>query len=427
MASTWGSLSKAMAAVEENRLLQLRSVWQKDLFENVVPFWLEHGLDEEHGGYFTCLDEDGSCYDDTKFMWLNGRALYTFSRLYCEFPGAADRNKWRRAAEIGAPFLDRALDEHGALFFSTTRAGERLHFQRKPYAAVFYAQGCLQYYRMLKVIEDEKGEPHHEDADAVYGKAAAMFERLLEWIEDPTKCGRPPRPHPEAASSLADVMCVASLSLDFLQISADAATRDRHRARVADVQRKVLAHYDRDRRIFMEAATADGVDGSTPAGRLFVPGHSIEVSWFLLQTCDEVPNEALAAVALDALEGSLERGWDDHHGGLVYMLDVEGRPLVDATVTDTDKLWWPHTEALIALTMALSRRNGDEDRWLGWLNKVQAYCYDHFATDKEWYGYLKEDGTPRSRAKGGNYKGFFHLPRALIMCVQMAGPQYYRW
>ena len=77
--------------------------------------------------------------------------------------------------------------------------------------------------------------------------------------------------------------------------------------------------------------------------------------------------------------------------------------------------------------MALSRGDADEDRWLPWLNKVQAYTYEKFVTDKEWLGYLKEDGTPRSRAKGGSYKGFFHVPRALIMCVQMAGPQYYRW
>ena len=85
-----------MAAMDES-LLQLRAVWQKDLFENVVPFWLDHSLDTEYGGYFSALDEHGEVYDDTKYMWLNGRALYMWARLYCDFPEASERDQWRRA------------------------------------------------------------------------------------------------------------------------------------------------------------------------------------------------------------------------------------------------------------------------------------------------------------------------------------------
>lgn len=415
--------SLEMAAMDES-LLQLRAVWQKDLFENVVPFWLDHSLDTEYGGYFSALDEHGEVYDDTKYMWLNGRALYMWARLYCDFPEASERDQWRRAAELGAAFLDKAKDDQGLLFFSLSRDGsERLHLQRKPYAAVFYVQGKLSYWRMLKVIEDEGGS-HGEDAAAVLASAEAMFETLLEWIEDPSKCGRPPAA-PSNTTKLADVMCAASLSLDFYHLSADAETREGHKRRIAQACADVLRHYDASKRILVEQAGPDGVDYATPAGRLFLPGHSIEVAWFLLQMVEVVPDETLKNVALDAIEGSLERGWDDAHGGgLLYMMDLEGRPLVDATVTNDDKLWWPCTEALIALVMAHTL-TGDDDRWGGWLRKVHAYCYDHFATDASWYGYLKRDGTPRHTAKGGNYMGFFHLPRALIMCVKMTGPRYY--
>ena len=31
----------------------------------------------------------------------------------------------------------------------------KLHLQRKPYAAVFFVQGCLEYYRALRTLEDE--------------------------------------------------------------------------------------------------------------------------------------------------------------------------------------------------------------------------------------------------------------------------------
>ena len=29
----------------------------------------------------------------------------------------------------------------------------------------------------------------------------------------------------------------------------------------------------------------------------------------------------------------------------------------------------------------------------------------------EWFGYLRRDNTVFNRCKGGNYKGFFHVPR----------------
>merc|ERR1711970_986505 len=122
---------------------------------------------------------------------------------------------------------------------------------------------------------------------------------------------------------------------------------------------KVRLHYDEQRHILMEVVTEKGIDHSTPSGRLFNPGHSIEVAWFLLQMCEVCPDASMEQMALDIILGSLECGWDagpDNYGGILYMIDIAGKPLLDATVTDTDKLWWPHTEALIALTMAHALR-----------------------------------------------------------------------
>ena len=99
---------------------------------------------------------------------------------------------------------------------------------------------------------------------------------------------------------------------------------------------------------------ADGVDFSTPEGRFFNPGHSIEVVWFLLHMCSVLPDPSLEKIALDGqqctvilcthtsnlvptiqcrvvqtgeseqvigwrahavLEGSLALGWDEQYGG----------------------------------------------------------------------------------------------------------------
>jgi len=84
------------------------------------------------------------------------------------------------------------------------------------------------------------------------------------------------------------------------------------------------------------------------------------------------------------------------------------------------KLWWPHTEALYALVYAYTLT--EDATWLAWLQKVHDYSYRVFCDTEgeegEWFGYANRDGTLAHTCKGGNYKGAFHVPRGLLMCVQ---------
>ena len=341
----------------------------------------KHSVDDECGGYFTCLDEDGSVYDETKYAWLQGRQVYMLSRLYNEARASAEaRASWLRAAANGVKFLDHARDpETGLLFFSTTRDGSaRLHLQRKPYAGVFYVQGMLEFWRALQTHKREGSPcpdivPLEAQSDEFLAKAHATFKDLDAWIRDPSLCGRPAVP-PEARDDketrLADVMCMASLSLDFLKAGAtsEEGGREYYLGLIREAMVNCERHYDIRHGgppgVLLELCSGGGLSSDSPAGRLFSPGHSIEVAWFLLMMCDAVGGSPKhEKLALDALEGSIRRGWDEEcGGGLLYAIDVEGRPLLDATVTSDGKLWWPHTEALIALTMAATRTG--EEKWL---------------------------------------------------------------
>ena len=121
-------------------------------------------------------------------------------------------------------------------------------------------------------------------------------------------------------------------------------------------------------------------------------------------------------MACDVIQGSLDTGWDREHGGLYYFMDVENRPTLQ--LESSMKLWWPHTEALYALVLAYSQTQ--EPRWLSWLERVHDYTFEHFV-DREyggWFGYCDRRGHLTHTAKGGNYKGFFHVPRALLFCIQ---------
>jgi N-acylglucosamine 2-epimerase len=78
--------------------------YRRELFDSALPFWLRHSVDREHGGFCTCLDRDGSLYDPRKYVWLNGRQVWTLCRLYNDGhrdPALLD------AARSGSEFLRR--------------------------------------------------------------------------------------------------------------------------------------------------------------------------------------------------------------------------------------------------------------------------------------------------------------------------------
>lgn len=167
--------------------------WRNDLTQNVMPFWLKHSLDETYGGYFTDIDEDGTVLDRTKYHWLQGRQVWTLSRLFNtgDFGDTETRSKWFKAAALGAKFLRTAKkkgeDNDGLFFFSTTRDGcTGIHYQRKPYTAVFYLLGCLEFSQALR--------QQSKDMDAEYYLQEALdtFDKVERWMGDPTLCGRLP-------------------------------------------------------------------------------------------------------------------------------------------------------------------------------------------------------------------------------------------
>ena len=137
------------------RVAELSGRWRRDLLENVVPFWLEHSLDQECGGYYTALGRGGELLDGAKFVWLQGRAVWTWSRLYIELGaevGPETAERWFAAARLGADWVSKhGKDADGRIYFAVSRDGRSpLHLQRKPFSAVFHVLGALEFAEALQ-------------------------------------------------------------------------------------------------------------------------------------------------------------------------------------------------------------------------------------------------------------------------------------
>ena len=97
-------------------------------------------------------------------------------------------------------------------------------------------------------------------------------------------------------------------------------------------------------------------------------------------------------------------------------MDVEQKPMLQLEAPM--KLWWPHTEAIYALILAYTETR--DPKWLKWLERVDAYAFQHFSDPEhgEWFGYCDRSGKLTHTLKGNNYKGAFHVPRFLLFSLQ---------
>src|SRR5438270_1048611 len=152
---------------------------------------MRRSLAGEHGVCFTCLDRQGAVYDTTKYMWLHGRAAWTFAKLYNE---VERRQEWLDAAGSILDFARRnGRDSEGRFYFSLTREGRPSFFQRKPYTGSFIAIGCVEYFKAT-------GERKYLD------ETIEIFWRVKQWIENPALLGRPVYGSQAPVSQLADWM-----------------------------------------------------------------------------------------------------------------------------------------------------------------------------------------------------------------------------
>ena len=380
-------------------LHEYRDIYHRNLSGSVIPFWYNNSPDWKHGGTFSCLDREGEVYDSKKYVWLVGRSAWMFARLFNSYEA---KPGYLKIAKLGIDFLlKHSRDDQGRYYFSLTREGEPWFYQRKPYGAVFAMMAYLEYFRST-------GETAFKDA------ALELFWKIEKWIQDPGILGRPVMKGVPATSNLADVMVMASMAVELAAVD----DNPRYKEIMLAAMNQCRLHFNPEQNLLMENVSLEpGIQlDQWPEGRLFNPGHSIEVAWFIIRMLDYVDDPEMFTLALKVLEGSLNKGWDPEYGGIWYFMDLGGKPTLQ--LESGMKLWWPHTEAIYALTLAFCKT--EDPKWLLWLQKVHDYTFSHFCDDEMggWFGYCDRQGRPTHSSKGGNYKGFFHVPRALLYSIQ---------
>ena len=395
-----------MAKTIAQQAAELSVFYRNHLLENVVPFWMNSDLlDEQYGGYITSVDREGKSYNNDKSVWFQGRCLWTFATLMRRYGKTAE---WDAAAQLGKRFLnDCCFDSDGRMFFTVTQDGLPLRKRRYMFSESFYVAAMAEYGHV------------YGDADAL-ARAEACFDKMSEMYYHPES-----DPYKITPKSYASTREERSASVPMVLLSIGQQLRrcmpekqekfsKAVRGFIGDMLRY---HYHPELRCNLETVLPDGGHVDNPAGRTINPGHTCENAWFLMNEAIYSGDKQLLKDALSMFDWAFERGWDKEHGGILYFVDLDGKPC-EQLEWDM-KLWWVHNEALIASLMAYAL-TGDAKYWDRFL-MVHEYAFSHFADTEngEWYGYLHRDGTVSHTQKGSMWKGPYHLPRCLMICEEL--------
>lgn len=381
---------------------QISSRYKRELLENCLPFWLEHSQDKEYGGYFSCLNRDGSVYDTDKFIWLQGREVWMFAMLY---NNVEKNQQWLDCAIQGAEFLKKyGHDENWDFYFSLDRKGNPLV---QPYNIFSNTFACMAFAQLAKATGNEE-----------YAQIARrIFGRILERRSNPKGqwCKAYPGTRPMKDFALPMIIC--NMALEIEDILEDKSvleqTIDTCLHEVFDV------FYQPELGCMLEnVSSVDGAPVDCFEGREINPGHDLEALWFMMNLGVRRGDKALIEKCVEIALRVIERGWDKEFGGIYYFLDAKGVP--QQKLEWDQKLWWVHIESAIAMLKGY-QLTGNE-KCLEWFLKLDAYLWDNFKDKEypEWFGYLNRRGEVLLPLKGGKWKGCFHVPRGLYQIWQLA-------
>ncbi|MBA7570419.1 Cellobiose 2-epimerase [subsurface metagenome] len=371
------------------------TIYRDGLLNDTLPFWIEHSIDEEFGGFLFSCDRDGTIIDTDKGLWQTSRFTWMLGTLYNQVKKKKD---WLVLAKHGIDFIDKyGFDKDGRMFFHLTRKGKPIRKRRYLFSETFAA---IAYAAYAKATDEEK----------YINRAREIFDLIIKYSS--TSGLLPPK--------FTDTRPVKGLSFPMILIVTAQELRknldDNSYTKWID---QSIEEIEKDfmkpkHKVVMETVSKNGEILNHFDGRMLNPGHAIEAAWFIMQEAKYRNNDPeLVRMGTTILDWMWEWGWDKKFGGIIYFRDLKGYPVQE--YWHDMKFWWPQNEAIIATLMAYQLTG--EKKYAEWHKMIHEWTYKIFPDPEygEWFGYFHRDGRLSVPLKGNLWKGPFHIPRMQLM------------
>lgn len=393
-------MQRARRHAWHTRILCEPGVFREQIFEGILPFWIQHSIDTELGGYITHLRRDGSRYDTIKTTAMQSRMMYAFAAAYRL---SGERN-YLELARHGLQFMTDGLwdSAYGGWPDSTNRHGAPLDAEKRTFTESYAIIGLAEYYAATK------------DTSALE-LAQRTFELAKHFLHDKECGGYFLRCAPDwSLLSTRKTIC-SQLDMLFALVSLYRPTGDHRYVRDAvELAHVILEHmYDRRFHCLVETCNANWTYDPFATRDITWIGHNLKGAWVLLQLFEITGVERFAEAARGILDFSIRCGYDCENGGFFHYVYRSG-PLASQ-----EKLWWTNCEALMALLLA-ARLDDAAGTYAPYFNGTLDFCMRSFLDPKygEWYRSCDAAGMPLNSSKGGGDKAAYHTVQACAYAIE---------
>jgi cellobiose epimerase len=384
---------------------------KSELYDNIIPFWQKHTVDNEFGGFVGHVGLDLKIDKRAnKGLILNARILWTFAAMYRFDADPKHLELAKRAYDyLNEYFRDK---QFGGVFWQVDYRGQCADDSKKIYGQAFYIYALAEYYLATK------------DAGALE-RANEMFELIEKHSFDKANtgyfevCNHDWTIAEGARLSDKDMNEKKSMNTHLHVIeSYTNLYRCEHSEHKPIVAEKILGLIDNftrriiDRKTFHFNHFFDEL--WRPKSNSYTFGHDIEGSWLLYEAAEilEKPaiKKAVADIALEMAEVVLNEAIDKD-GGLLY----EGR---GGQIINSDKEWWPQAEAVVGFLNAyqLCGKEHFLQAALNSWNFIDRCIVDH--KGGEWFMKTSRDGTPDlTDPKVSEWKCPYHNTRTCLETI----------
>lgn len=385
--------------MNKSEIKKYKEQYYNTLVDEIIPYWLKHSIDES-GAINNCLNEDGSLISKERYIWSQGRALWTFSALYNRIEKKAEYLDV--ASGLFNYLLKTGRDENGKWLYRFDENGNVLDKDISIYVDGFVMAGMTEYYL---ATNDERAKQI----------AIETYENTLWRLNHPGTYSVAPYVIKDGIKTHGVNMI---FSYFYYQLG-KAIQRDDILDNAYNLAQEVLNHfYVKEKDAILEFVTTDGKFTDTPEGRACVPGHAIECMWFLISIFNDRGETENIKECCKIIKRHIELGLDKEKGGLILALDIDGKEPI-FWGKPTYKPWWVQLETLVATAYAYKHTH---DEWFMDIHRqINEFAFKNYPNGYgEWYNWLDNDGNVGETA-ALPVKDPFHLPRALMMLIDVFG------